>query len=161
MIIRTGNGFDVHKFALGRKLILGGVEIPSEVGLLGHSDADVLTHAVMDALLGSLALGDIGKWFPDTDSSYLNANSLLLLQEILNSPELKQWELANLDCTIIAQTPKLADYIEKMRINLASIFNCSIEQISIKATTTEELGFCGRKEGIAAMATLLITNISE
>lgn len=157
MIIRTGNGFDVHKFASGRALILGGVEISSEEGLLGHSDADVLTHAVMDALLGSLALGDIGKWFPDTDSSYLNADSLLLLQKILNSPELEQWKLVNLDCTIIAQTPKLANYIDKMRSNLASAFNCSVEEISVKATTTEQLGFCGRKEGIAAMATLLIT----
>ncbi len=157
MIIRTGNGFDVHKFASDRKLVLGGVDIPYEQGLLGHSDADVLTHAVMDALLGALALGDIGKWFPDTDSSYLNVDSMLLLQKIIDDPKLQQWKLANLDCTIIAQAPKLADYIHKMRRNLASVFNCSIEQISVKATTTEKLGFCGRKEGIAAMATLLVT----
>ena len=156
-MIRTGNGFDVHKFASGRKLILGGVEIPSEKGLLGHSDADVLTHAVMDALLGSLALGDIGKWFPDTDKDYLNADSLALLKTIIDDKKLKRWALANLDCTVIAEIPKLAPYIEQMRENFADIFTVPIDRISVKATTTEGLGFCGRKEGIAAMATLLLT----
>ena len=156
-MIRTGNGFDVHKFASGRKLILGGVKIPSEKGLLGHSDADVLTHAVMDAILGSLALGDIGKWFPDTDSDYLNADSLALLKTIIDDKQLQGWALSNLDCTVIAETPKLAPYIEQMRKNFADTFAVPIDRISIKATTTEGLGFCGRKEGIAAMATLLLT----
>ena len=156
MKIRTGNGFDVHKFASDRKLILGGVDIPCEQGLLGHSDADVLIHAIMDALLGALALGDIGKWFPDNDSAYLNADSTRLLQKILLSPQLKEWKLSNLDCTVIAQTPKLANYINEMRSNIASLFHCDIEQVSIKATTTEHLGFCGRKEGIAVIANLLI-----
>jgi len=155
-MIRIGNGFDVHKFELGRKLILGGVEIPSEKGLLGHSDADVLVHAVMDALLGALALGDIGKWFPDTDSSYLDADSLELLQTILEDNRVNEWRLNNLDCTIVAQTPKLADYINLMRSNIAEAFGCQVEHISVKATTTEKLGFCGREEGIAAMASLIM-----
>ena len=156
MKIRTGNGFDVHKFASDRKLILAGVDIPCTQGLLGHSDADVLTHAIMDALLGALALGDIGKWFPDNDNTYLNADSTQLLKTILASTKVQEWELSNIDCTIIAQTPKLADYINKMRSNIAKLFDCDIEQVSIKATTTEHLGFCGRKEGIAAIANLLI-----
>jgi 2-C-methyl-D-erythritol 2,4-cyclodiphosphate synthase len=155
-MIRIGNGFDVHRFEHGRKLILGGVEIPSGKGLLGHSDADVLVHAVMDALLGALALGDIGKWFPDNNSSYLNADSLALLQTILEDQSVNCWRLNNLDCTIVAQTPKLAGFIDSMRSNIAGVFHSHIDQISVKATTTEKLGFCGREEGIAAMASLIM-----
>jgi len=155
-MIRVGQGFDVHGFVQKRKLILGGVTIPWHTGLQGHSDADVLTHAIMDALLGALALGDIGQWFPDNDLQYKNACSLTLLKTILNNNKLKNWELTNLDCTIIAQKPKLLEYIPAMRDNLAEIFKSNINNISIKATTTENLGFCGREEGIAAMAILLL-----
>ena len=157
-MIRTGNGFDVHKFAEGRKLILGGVNIPYKYGLLGHSDADVLLHAVMDALLGALALGDIGKWFPDDDPEYKNADTLMLLKKIMEDPALNGWHLVNVDCTVIAQRPKIAEYIDAMRKNLAQALAVSIDCVSVKATTTEGLGFCGRGEGIAAMATLLISD---
>ena len=157
--MRIGNGIDVHCFEEGRKLILGGVEIPYKKGLLGHSDADVLTHAVMDALLGALALGDIGKWFPDDDQKYKDADSLLLLKEILNDDQLSDWKLVNLDCTIVAENPKLSSSIDAIRENLAEAFDSSVDTISVKATTTEKLGFCGRGEGIAAIATLLIEKI--
>lgn len=149
-LLRTGMGFDVHAFAFGRKLILGGVEIPYEKGLLGHSDADVLTHAVMDALLGAAALGDIGKCFPDTDNSYKDINSLILLERVYNLLCEKGFEIVNIDATVIAQAPKLAPYIDTMRQELAKVLKTDIQRISIKATTTERLGFTGRKEGIAA-----------
>ena len=155
-MIRIGNGFDVHQFSIERKLILGGVEIPSEAGLLGHSDADVLIHAVMDALLGALALGDIGKWFPDSNNEYKDADSIKLLETIITSSDFSGWEIVNIDTTIIAQTPKLSTYIESMRQNIADACRSSKQQISVKATTTERLGFCGRKEGIAAMASVLL-----
>lgn len=152
---RTGQGFDVHQFKKGRPLILGGVDIPSDQGLDGHSDADVLIHAICDAVLGAFALGDLGKWFPDTAVEYKNIDSKILLKTILDSDELGSWSLANLDSTIIAQQPKLAPYIDGMRQSLADIFSCELSQVSVKATTTEKLGFTGRGEGIAAMATVL------
>ncbi len=155
-MIRIGNGFDVHRFAPDRRLVLGGVDISAEQGLLGHSDADVLTHAVMDALLGALALGDIGKWFPDNNQEYKNADSLLLLKKILGDEKLKDWKIGNLDCTIIAQKPRLAEYIDAMRKNLAVLFNAPLELLSVKATTTEKLGFCGREEGIAVITSILM-----
>ncbi|MCM8525509.1 MAG: 2-C-methyl-D-erythritol 2,4-cyclodiphosphate synthase [Lentisphaeraceae bacterium] len=153
--IRVGQGFDVHSFAPSRKLILGGVEIPHNEGLLGHSDADVLIHAICDAVLGAFALGDLGKWFPDTSPEFKNADSFELLRSILKAPELKEWTLANVDSTIIAQSPKMAPYIDSMRDNIAKAFSVDISQVSVKATTTEKLGFTGRKEGIASMATVL------
>ena len=155
-MLRIGQGFDVHRLIPERDLILGGELIPFEKGLEGHSDADVLVHAVIDALLGALALGDIGTWFPDSDSSYQNADSIGLLKKILEDQRLSGWELGNLDCTIIAQEPKLREFIPSMRKKLAETFNTSIDAISIKATTTEKLGFCGRGEGVAVMAVLLL-----
>ena len=155
-MLRFGNGFDVHRFEKGRKLVLGGVLIPHEYGLLGHSDADVLTHSVIDALLGALALGDIGQWFPDSDAKFKNANSMNLLSEVLASRDLSGWNLVNMDSTVIAQQPKLLSYIPDIRGNYASIFHTSTGRISVKATTTEQLGFCGRGEGIASMTTILL-----
>ncbi len=149
---RVGNGFDVHKFIIGRKLIIGGVDIPHSKGLDGHSDADVLTHSIMDAMLGAVALGDIGKHFPDTDDVYKNANSLHLLKHILVNTQLKNYSLINLDAIIIAEKPKMSKYIDLIRQNYANIFKCDLDRISIKATTTEKLGFTGRGEGIAATA---------
>jgi len=152
---RVGQGFDVHAFCDNRKLILGGIEIPHTHGLLGHSDADVLTHAICDSILGAFALGDIGKWFPDTSKEFKDANSLCLLNTILESDDLKGWKLGNLDSTIVAQQPKLSPYIDDMRRSFSKAFSCELSQISIKATTTEKLGFTGRKEGIAAFSTVL------
>lgn len=154
---RIGQGFDVHRLVPGRKLILCGNEIPFELGLLGHSDADVAVHAVMDAVLGAMAMGDIGRIFPDSDPKYKNADSMKLLDEILSSPKLQNWKLENLDLTIIAQKPRLAEYIDSMRQKIAGAFKSDIGRISVKATTTEQLGFCGRGEGIAAMASILMT----
>ncbi len=156
MNLRIGHGFDVHRLVSDRKLILCGVEIPHSTGLLGHSDADVATHAVMDAILGALALGDIGKLFPDTDPAYAGADSLKLLEAVLSHPGVQSWQLGNLDVTIQAQKPKLAPYRELMRQNLADVFGCAVDRISVKATTTEKLGFCGREEGIAATAVILL-----
>lgn len=158
MMFHIGQGFDVHKLVPDRPLILGGVSIPWEFGLLGHSDADVLTHAVIDALLGALALGDIGTWFPDSDPKYKNADSLKLLSKVLLDKNFQAWKLLNLDATVIAQEPKLSQYIPEMRKNLSVVFSVDETAVSIKATTTEGLGFCGRGEGIAAMATVLISN---
>ena len=155
--IRTGQGFDVHRLTEGRKLILCGVEIPCKLGLDGHSDADVAVHAVMDAVLGALALGDIGKWFPDTDEKYSGADSMKLLASLLADFRVKDWKLNNLDIIIIAQEPKLAPFMDDMRRNLAGVFKCGIDRVSVKATTTEKLGFCGRGEGIAASAVVLLT----
>ena len=148
--IRIGHGYDVHKLAENRDLIIGGVKIPHTLGLLGHSDADVLLHAVSDALLGALALGDIGKHFPDTDPNYKGANSLKLLAHVVNLIEEQGYQLGNLDAVIIAQKPKLASYIDQMRKNIADTCHADISQVSVKATTEERLGFTGREEGISA-----------
>lgn len=153
---RAGFGYDVHAFAEGRPLILGGVEIPYQQGLLGHSDADVLTHAVMDALLGAAALGDIGQHFPDSDPKFKGAESLKLLAQVVAILKAQGYTCGNLDCTVVAQAPKLADYREKIRKNLADVLQIGIEQVNIKATTTEGLGFTGRLEGISAYACCLI-----
>ena len=154
--MRIGHGYDVHKLTENRKLILGGVEIPYEKGLLGHSDADVLLHAVMDSLLGAAALGDIGKHFPDTDEKYKGANSLELLKEVVKILRNNGYVLVNLDATVIAQKPKLLPYIEKMRENIANACEVDISQISVKATTEEHLGFTGRCEGISAHCVCII-----
>lgn len=155
-MMRIGHGYDVHRLVSGRKLILGGVDIPHETGLLGHSDADVLTHAVMDALLGALALGDIGKLFPDSDPAYCGADSLRLAAVVIERVECEGYRLGNIDVTVIAQAPKLAPYVEQMRVNLARVLHAEVSQISIKATTEEKLGFTGAKEGIAAHAVCLL-----
>jgi len=156
MHIRIGQGFDVHAFAAGRKLILGGVEIDHEKGLLGHSDADVLTHAVCDALLGAAALGDIGHLFPDTDARFAGADSLDLLAEVMSQVRQAGFSVGNIDVTVIAQQPRLAPHIPKMREKLAAAMQVDVAQIGIKATTSEHLGFTGRSEGIAAMAVALL-----
>lgn len=154
--IRIGSGFDVHPLVDGRKLILGGIEIPFEKGLLGHSDADVLIHAICDALLGAANLGDIGQHFPDTDSKYKNIDSKLLLKETLGLIKTKDYKIGNIDCTVCVQQPKLAPYIFEMKKTLATILTIPVDDISIKATTTEKLGFVGREEGICAMVSVLI-----
>lgn len=154
--MRIGNGYDVHALKEGRKLILGGVEIPYNMGLDGHSDADVLIHAIMDALLGAASCGDIGKLFPDNDDKYKGISSILLLKEVKKAIEKKGFSVVNTDSVIIAQSPKLAPYIEKMRKNIAEALETDVENVSVKATTTEHLGFEGRKEGIAAMSVCLI-----
>ncbi|MGE5364285.1 MAG: 2-C-methyl-D-erythritol 2,4-cyclodiphosphate synthase [Bacteroidota bacterium] len=155
-MFRIGHGYDVHAFAENRKLIIGGVEIPYEMGLLGHSDADVLLHAISDALLGALALGDIGKHFPDTDVKYKGADSKLLLAHVYSLVKDKGYVLCNLDATVSLQKPKLAGHIPAMREIIAGILECSAEEISVKATTTEKLGFVGRCEGAEATAVVLI-----
>ena len=157
--MRIGHGYDVHKLVPGRNLILGGVEIPHTVGLLGHSDADVLTHALMDALLGAAALGDIGHLFPDNDPAYEGADSILLLREVMKRLNAEGWKLGNADVTVLAQAPKLAPHIEKMRGILSEAMDCSVSQVSVKATTEEGLGFTGAKEGIAAHAVVIIEQI--
>ena len=154
--MRIGHGYDVHRLTAERKLILGGVEIPWEKGLLGHSDADVLTHAVMDALLGAAALGDIGKLFPDTDPAYAGADSIVLLKKVIGCLRENGFELNNLDCTVLAQAPKLAPYIDRMRQNLADACGVNVRAVSVKATTEEGLGFTGSGEGIAAHAVCLL-----
>lgn len=154
--MRIGHGYDVHRLAEGRKLILGGVDIPYEKGLLGHSDADVLVHALMDALLGAAALGDIGKLFPDNDDAYLGADSMKLLERVREVLAVKGYVLGNADCTVIAQRPKLAPYIERMRENIAGALGVPADDISVKATTEEKLGFTGEGLGIAAHAVVLL-----
>ena len=156
MDIRVGHGFDVHKFSKDRKLILCGVEIPHDKGLLGHSDADVATHALMDALLGATALGDIGKHFPDTEEKYKDADSLKLLEQVVLLVKRKGYSISNADITIIAQKPKLMPHIPQMKNNIAKTMGLSADRVNVKATTTEKLGFCGREEGIAAEAVCLI-----
>ena len=156
---RTGLGFDVHAFAENRRLVLGGVEIPYNKGLLGHSDADVLLHAVSDALLGALSLGDIGQHFPDTDIKYKNADSRILLKEVYKLIKEKKYILGNLDAIIAAQKPKIMPYVPEMKNVIAGLLESDPEQISVKATTTEKLGFVGREEGIAAFVTVLIHKI--
>ena len=154
--MRIGHGYDVHKLVTGRKLILGGVTIPHETGLLGHSDADVLAHAVSDALLGAAALGDIGGFFPDNDPKYQDADSIELLRQVCVELYDRGYAIENIDATVIAQAPKLKPFIEQMRKNLAQACEINVNQISVKATTEEHLGFTGRKEGIAVHAVCLI-----
>ena len=157
--MRIGHGYDVHRLVEGRKLILGGVEIPFEKGLDGHSDADVLVHAVMDALLGAAALGDIGKLFPDNDDAYLGADSVELLKKVRNVLQEHGWKPGNMDATVIAQRPKLAPYIDTMRKRIADALETDAENVSVKATTEERLGFTGSGEGIAAHAVCLIERV--
>ena len=154
--MRIGMGYDVHRLVEDRDLILGGVRIPYEKGLLGHSDADVLLHAIMDALLGAAALGDIGKHFPDTDDKYKGISSMLLLKDVCRMIDKNGYKLVNADMTLVMQAPKIAPYIPKMRENISFIMNTPIENISIKATTEEKLGFSGRKEGIKAYCVCLL-----
>ena len=158
-MMRIGHGYDVHRLVRGRKLILGGVDIPHETGLLGHSDADVLTHAVMDALLGAAALGDIGKLFPDTDAAYAGISSILLLERVAERLREAGYAVVNLDATVLAQAPKLAPHIAQMRRNLAQCMDVDVDRISIKATTEEGLGFTGEGLGIAAHAVALLEKI--
>ena len=159
--MRIGHGYDVHRLVEGRDLILGGVNIPYEKGLLGHSDADVLTHAVMDALLGAAALGDIGKHFPDSDPSYKGANSLALAREVARLLTAKNYRTGNVDATILAQAPKLAPHIPQMRENLALALGIPTDAVSVKATTEEGLGFTGSGEGIAAHAVCLLEELPQ
>lgn len=153
---RIGHGYDVHRLVENRKLILGGVEIPHEKGLLGHSDADVLVHAIMDALLGALALGDIGKHFPDTDEKYKGADSMMLFEKVCEIVRNEGYEISNIDSTICAQAPKLAPFILNMRQNIARVAGLELSQVSVKATTEEKLGFTGEKLGISATAVTLV-----
>ena len=154
--MRIGHGYDVHKLSEGRKLIIGGVDIPFEKGLLGHSDADVLLHAIADALLGACAMGDIGGMFPDTDEQWRGADSLVLLKSVSEVVTATGFEIENIDSTIIAQQPKMKPYIEDMRRNIALACGIDLSQVSVKATTEEKLGFTGREEGISAHAVVLI-----
>jgi 2-C-methyl-D-erythritol 2,4-cyclodiphosphate synthase len=157
--MRIGQGFDAHRFGPGDKIIIGGVVIPHEKGLVAHSDGDVLLHAIADALLGALALGDIGKHFPDTDPQYRGANSRTLLQLVTAKIRAAGWQVENCDSTIIAQRPKMAPHIENMRSNIAEDLGVAADQVSVKATTTEKMGFAGREEGIAAQAAVLLSRI--
>lgn len=155
-MLRIGHGYDVHAFSDNRKCIIGGVEIPYEKGLLGHSDADVLLHAISDSLLGAAALGDIGKHFPDTDPQYKGANSLMLLESVVDLINSKGYTVNNIDATVIAQAPKMAPYIRQMRQNIADALKVDVDFVNVKATTEEKLGFTGRKEGISAHCVCLI-----
>ena len=157
--MRIGHGYDVHRLVEGRKLILGGVEISYTKGLLGHSDADVILHAISDALLGAVALGDIGKHFPDSDEKYKGADSLVLLKEVMSLLKNKGYKVVNVDATVLAERPKLAPYIDKMRQNIADALSVEVDCISVKATTEEGLGFTGAGEGIAAHALCLVDSI--
>lgn len=154
--MRIGHGYDVHRFADGRKCIIGGVNIPYEKGLLGHSDADVLLHAISDALLGAAALGDIGHLFPDNDPAFKDADSLVLLEKVVNALNEKGYKVGNIDSTVLAQEPKLMPHIKCMRENIAKACHCDIDRVSVKATTEEKLGFTGAKQGIAAHAVCII-----
>lgn len=154
--MRIGHGYDAHRFAEDRKLILGGVEIPGDRGLLGHSDADVLTHAVMDALLGAAAMGDIGKLFPDTDERYRGADSISLLQQVMIRLREHGYAVGNLDATVLAQVPKLAPYIPAMREKIAAACGVDVSRVSVKATTEERMGFTGREEGVSAHCVCLL-----
>lgn len=158
MNIRIGNGYDIHRLVTGRPLILGGVKIAHEFGLLGHSDADVLTHAIMDAMLGALSLGDIGHYFPPTDPQWAGADSLLLLTQVNQLIQERGWQINNIDSVIVAERPKLKPHIQAMRDRLAQILNLQPDQIGIKATTNEKLGPVGREEGIAAYAVALLVS---
>ncbi|MCC7431682.1 2-C-methyl-D-erythritol 2,4-cyclodiphosphate synthase [bacterium] len=154
--MRIGQGYDVHKLVKGRKLILGGVEIPYEKGLLGHSDADVLLHAIMDAMLGALALGDIGKHFPDTDQKFKDISSIKLLEHVNKLVGEKGWEISNLDSTLVLQSPKIAPFIFQIQTNIAQTLKIEVDQVSVKATTSEKLGFVGKGEGAEAFAVVLL-----
>jgi len=154
--MRIGNGFDVHALVAGRRLVLGGVTVPHDRGLDGHSDADVLLHAICDALLGALALGDLGAHFPDTDPRWRGADSRVLLRHVMGMAAAQGWAIGNLDTTVIAQAPKLAPHVAAMVANIAADLGCEPTDVSVKATTTERLGFSGRGEGIAALATVLL-----
>ena len=158
--LRVGHGYDVHRLTEGRALILGGVTVPFDRGLLGHSDADVLTHAVMDALLGAAALGDIGKLFPDSDAAYAGADSIALLRRVTALLREHGWQVGNVDATVVAQTPKLAPYIPEMRRRLAEAMGLDVDCVSVKATTEERLGFTGSGEGMAAHAVALIERLN-
>lgn len=155
-MLRIGHGFDVHAFAEGRRLVLGGVDVPSERGLDGHSDADVLAHALMDAVLGAMRAGDIGKLFPDTDPAYEGADSLVLMRGVAELARERGFAILDVDCTVAAQAPKLAPYREQMRERMAAALGVDVEHVGVKATTTERLGFVGREEGIAAWAVALL-----
>lgn len=157
--MRIGHGYDAHRLVEGRRLILGGVEVPHVLGLLGHSDADVLTHAVMDALLGAAGLGNIGRHFPDTDPAYAGADSLKLLDHVVELLEAQGWQVGNVDATILAQRPKLAPYLERMQENLSVRMKVELGQVNVKATTEEKLGFTGAEEGIAAHAVCLLERV--
>ena len=159
--LRIGTGFDVHPFAAGRPLVIGGVTIPHDRGLEGHSDADVLLHAIADAVLGALALGDIGTHFPDDDPRWKGADSRRLLREVVALASLQRYRVSNVDTTVIAQAPRLAPHVVTMRANIASDLGCAVDRVSVKATTTERLGFAGRGEGIAAMASVLLCAMEE
>ncbi len=154
--IRVGHGFDVHAFAESRKLIIGGVDIPHELGLAGHSDADVLLHAICDALLGAAGLGDIGRHFPDTDMAFAGIDSRILLRRVAEQLKQRNWKIGNVDATIIAQAPKMAPHIARMTAHIADDLGIALDRVNVKATTTEKLGFTGRREGIAAEAVCLI-----
>ena len=156
MSVRIGTGFDVHALVAGRPLVIGGVTIPNPRGLDGHSDADVLLHAVCDALLGALALPDIGRHFPDTDARWKGADSRVLLRHVVSLITAGRWRVGNLDVTVIAQAPKIAPHVAAIRANLAADLACDLDRVGVKATTTEKLGFTGRGEGIAAMASVLL-----
>ncbi|MBR3325983.1 MAG: 2-C-methyl-D-erythritol 2,4-cyclodiphosphate synthase [Atopobiaceae bacterium] len=158
-MLRIGHGYDVHQFAEGRRCILGGVDVPSERGLLGHSDADVLAHALADAVLGAARLGDIGKLFPDTDPAYEGADSLVLLSHVAELVRTQGFQILDADCTVAAQAPKLSPYRDQMRQNLARALGVDVDQVGVKATTTERLGFVGREEGIAAWAVALLQKV--
>lgn len=155
-MIRVGQGFDVHKFEEGRPLIIGGITIPHERGLAGHSDADVLLHTITDAALGAIGEGDIGRHFPDTDEAFKDADSAILLEKIWQLVTERGYQLGNIDCTVIAERPKMSPHIEKIQTRVAELLQADISQVNVKATTSEKLGFTGREEGIAAMATILL-----
>lgn len=159
--MRIGFGYDVHELVEKRKLIIGGVDIPFEKGLLGHSDADVLVHAIMDSILGALALGDIGAHFPDTDQRYKDISSLVLLENVKKTMDSANYKIGNIDATVAAQAPKLAPFILEMRKNISRVLGCSIEDINIKATTTEKLGFVGRKEGISSYSVCMLKSLNS
>ena len=156
MNIRTGFGYDVHAFAYNRKLVLGGIEVPFEKGLLGHSDADVLLHAICDALLGALALGDIGHHFPDNDPKYKNIDSKILLFKVNELVRSKEFIISNIDSTVVMERPKLKDFIPQIRNSISDILKISVDQVSVKATTSEKMGFVGTEEGVKAYATVLL-----
>jgi len=161
MRMRIGNGFDVHAFASGRPLVIGGVTIAHDRGLEGHSDADVLLHAIADAILGALAQGDLGRHFPDTDARWRGADSRSLLRDVAAMMSAQRYAIGNVDATVIAQAPKLAPFVDAMRANIANDLGCDPSQVSVKATTTERLGFAGREEGIAALATVLLAGMEN
>lgn len=156
IIMRIGQSTDIHRLVKDRKLILGGVEIPSDLGLLGHSDADALTHAIAEAVLGALALGDLGHWFPDTDPKWEGCDSQVILREVARMMDEKQYRIGNVDALIMIEKPKMAPHIEQMRKNIAASLNCDISRVSIKATRGEGLGFVGRREGVQAFAAVLL-----